>query len=551
MDFNKIKQTLSSAFTQSRYVHSLKKELIDSHVLICGECGGISIPGAITKVNFKNLSTCKYIITDDLLPDYFIKKSGQVVISFGKYEHTRNFDTARHSYLISDYIICDNTAEFARKFQLYGIFKGKLLEDRNSVFGIVNGVVPDGKSVSDGEKRLVIYSGSLKQNGLTSSLFNILSNLDEEEMRKCVLTFRSDSISDESYNVEDVRRVIDLVPMQGKTQYTLGEMISYYLYFKKDLGKNFVKKRIDRLYKREWQRYFGCINTGCAVHFTGYEYGTINLFRSFEGRNVIFVHNNMPEEIKTRNNQHLLTLKRAYNEFTKVALVTPDIIKPTMKISDSMGENFVVVPNCHDYRSVIAKADFPIEFQSATQSNVTVEELKSILDSDKMKFITIGRFSPEKAHSRLIKAFERFSDSYPESVLIIIGGRGELYQETLDIAQKSSAKIVLIKSMQNPMPVLKKCDLFMLPSRYEGLGLVILEADCLGLPVFATDVSGPRSFMQDNGGTLVPDTSEGILDGMLLYASGRLSPMNIDYSVYNKKAADKFREVTGVSIYSG
>jgi CDP-glycerol glycerophosphotransferase len=88
----------------------------------------------------------------------------------------------------------------------------------------------------------------------------------------------------------------------------------------------------------------------------------------------------------------------------------------------------------------------------------------------------------------------------------------------------------------------------MLPSRYEGLGLVLLEADTLGIPVFATDVNGPRGFMRENGGLLVPDTSEGILDGMRLFASGGIPVMNIDYSVYNKKAADRFREVTGVSI---
>ena len=102
--------------------------------------------------------------------------------------------------------------------------------------------------------------------------------------------------------------------------------------------------------------------------------------------------------------------------------------------------------------------------------------------------------------------------------------------------------------MRNPMPVLKRCDLFMLPSKYEGLGLVLLEADTLGLPVYATDILGPKGFMNENGGLLVPDTSEGVLDGMLLFAAGSISPMNIDYSVYNKKAADKFRDITGVTI---
>lgn len=548
MNIHTITKALSAAITQSRYVRSLKQPIVPSSVLVCGECENINIPNAKRDMTMKNYSSCEFILTNSLLPDYFIKKQGQKVISFGKYTHTDNFDSIRHSYLNSDYIVCENAAEFAEAFKLHGIFRGQLIEDRNAVFGILNGITPDGKSVYDGEQRTIIYSGSLKQNGLTTSLLNLMSCLDEDEVKKCCITFRSDSIDETSIDPEKLRRLIDIVPIQGKNHFTLSELISYWLYFKRNSGAKFVKKRIDRLYKREWQRIFGCINTGCAVHFTGYEYGMINLFRSFEGRNVIFVHNNMPEEIKLRKNQHLLTLQSAYKEFSTVALVTEDMRRSAIDITKETDENFSVVPNCHDYRSVLTRAEFPIEFQAETQSNVTPQELEQVLSSDKMKFITIGRFSPEKAHMRLMKTFERFCETYPQSVLIIIGGRGELYEETLEYAQKSNCEIIVIKSMQNPMPVLKKCDLFMLPSRYEGLGLVLLEADTLGVPVFATDIPGPRGFMNANGGLLVPDNSEGILDGMMLFASGRIPVMNIDYDVYNKKAADQFRAVTGLTI---
>lgn len=548
MEFSTIKSMLSAALKQSRYVSYLKKPIKETSVLICGDCFGLNIPSAVREETTKNYAYCQFILTDDILPDYFVKKQNQVVISFGKYEHNCNFDKARHSYLLSDYIICENPGEFEETFRLHGIYKGTLLDDKQAVFGILNGVKPEGRKTSENEKIVVIYSGSMSQNGLTTSLFNLLSQLDEDELKKCCITYRSESINDYSYYPEDVREFVDILPMQGGTQFTLSELISYTLYFKKNINLHLIRKRLDRLYKREWQRLFGCINTGCAVHFTGYEYGMINLFRCFEGNNVIYVHNNMPEEIKTRHNQHLLTLRRAYQEFKTVALVSEDMRRPTMEISQTQGENFVVVPNCHDFRSVIAKSQLPIEFEEETQSNVTPKELEQILSSDKMKLITIGRFSAEKAHFRLMKAFERFIDSYPNSTLIIIGGRGELYEETLEYAKKSPAEIIVIKSMRNPMPVLKKCDLFMLPSKYEGLGLVLLEADSLGIPLFATDILGPKGFMNENGGMLVPDTSEGVLDGMMLFASGRISPMNVDYSVYNKKAADKFREVTGVTI---
>lgn len=72
--------------------------------------------------------------------------------------------------------------------------------------------------------------------------------------------------------------------------------------------------------------------------------------------------------------------------------------------------------------------------------------------------------------------------------------------------------------MKNPMPILKKCDLFILSSIYEGLGLVMLEADSLGIPVFSTDVHGPSNFLKQYGGYLVEDSTEGILQGMYDFA---------------------------------
>lgn len=78
----------------------------------------------------------------------------------------------------------------------------------------------------------------------------------------------------------------------------------------------------------------------------------------------------------------------------------------------------------------------------------------------------------------------------------LIGGTGELYQKTLELAGQSEAyqHIILILSMRNPMPVLKRCQLFVMSSLYEGLGLVALEADTLGVPVISCDIKGPRRF---------------------------------------------------------
>lgn len=550
MNLKSIATLLKDIFLQSRYLHMLKTGIKKETVLLYGESDiQNNFPKNITvfkKPSLKALSSCEFIIVSGVLPDFFIKNDGQKIICFPKYESSVFFGKMQRTLLMSDYIICpDRTTEteIIKKFQLNGIYKGTVINDGSkSINKILSGNNPKGKCICKSTKRTLIYSGSLAQNGLTASLLNLLSEL-KNYSENFYLTYREESLKKNGDNLKKIPKEFHCIPMHGKTQYTISEFLSYILYFKLNISNRLIENRIDRLYKREWTRLFGNIDINCAVQFTGYEYGVINLFRCFEGKRIIYVHNNMSEEIKLRKNQHFKTLRKAYREYDTVALVTEDMRRSAMEIRGGKEENFAVVPNCHNYKNVLEKSHLPIEFQQETESNVTLKQLQNILVSDKLKFITIGRFSPEKAHIRLIDAFEEFYKNHSESCLIIIGGRGELYSDTVKYAESRNAEIILIKSMENPMPVLKKCDLFMLPSRYEGLGLVLLEADTLGIPVFATNIEGPRGFMKKHGGLLVPNSQEGILSGMNMYVNGKIKPMNVDYAQYNKDALNNFTEI--------
>jgi len=61
---------------------------------------------------------------------------------------------------------------------------------------------------------------------------------------------------------------------------------------------------------------------------------------------------------------------------------------------------------------------------------------------------------------------------------------------------------------------MKKCDLLVLPSRYEGFGLVILEAFAFGKPVISTCRGGPCSIVSDgeNGFLIDPDDENDIAE---------------------------------------
>ena len=98
---------------------------------------------------------------------------------------------------------------------------------------------------------------------------------------------------------------------------------------------------------------------------------------------------------------------------------------------------------------------------------------------------------------------------------------GDLYESLRRLARslESGRHIVLLKSMSNPMPVLKRCDFF------------ILSSFC--------DVNGARSFLKEYGGTLLPDSEEGVLQGMEMYASGKIHPLHVDYETRNQQIIQK------------
>ena len=100
--------------------------------------------------------------------------------------------------------------------------------------------------------------------------------------------------------------------------------------------------------------------------------------------------------------------------------------------------------------------------------------------------------------------------------------------------------VTLVYNLPNPFPMMRQCDCFILSSFYEGFGLVLAEADVCGLPVISTDIDGPRAFMQENGGTLVENSEEGLYQGMRDMLDGKVKPMSVDYEAYNQQVIEEF-----------
>lgn len=99
----------------------------------------------------------------------------------------------------------------------------------------------------------------------------------------------------------------------------------------------------------------------------------------------------------------------------------------------------------------------------------------------------IGRFSNQKNHDLLIDIFYNYSKINLDAILILIGDgilRNKIEEKvnTLGIANK----ILFLGMRDDVHKLLNVMDVFILPSRYEGLGIVAIEAQANGLPVICS-----------------------------------------------------------------
>ena len=72
--------------------------------------------------------------------------------------------------------------------------------------------------------------------------------------------------------------------------------------------------------------------------------------------------------------------------------MSEDLIQPVVSEFGADRSRITVIHNCHDYQSVLERSLAPVTFNEDTLSNVSLETLQSVLDSDAPKFISIGRF---------------------------------------------------------------------------------------------------------------------------------------------------------------
>ena len=155
--------------------------------------------------------------------------------------------------------------------------------------------------------------------------------------------------------------------------------------------------------------------------------------------------------------------------------------------------------NFFDAEAILKKASVPFAFSS-----------------ERPILLSVGRMTPPKKYLRFLDVLAKLkSEGYAFS-WHVLGTGMELEAIKQRIAELHLSECVFLDGLtDNPYRYMAACDLFVLPSGWEGFPTVTIEAKLLGKPVLATDVSGIREQLEDEvTGLIAENSEEGIYNGL-------------------------------------
>jgi glycosyltransferase involved in cell wall biosynthesis len=166
-------------------------------------------------------------------------------------------------------------------------------------------------------------------------------------------------------------------------------------------------------------------------------------------------------------------------------------------------------------RDLVESLDLPESLVTAIHNPVVDKDLYELAEEsvdhpwlveEQPVLLGVGRLVPQKDYTVLLRAFSRIRKSRP--IRLIVLGEGTERRRLERYAQRLGVRddVDFPGFVKNPFPFMRRCTVYVLSSRFEGLPGALIQAMACGAPVVSTDCPSGPSEIIDSGSNrfLVP-----------------------------------------------
>ena len=204
-----------------------------------------------------------------------------------------------------------------------------------------------------------------------------------------------------------------------------------------------------------------------------------------------------------------------YEAFAKVFCVSDEVRKSFIEVYPEYAEKTEVFHNLIDRERILAMSEeaicFPKEEMAACPGFS-----ESLEKAEPLRLVTLGRLVKQKAFEVSIEAMRLLRERGVAAKWYVFGeGEERRFLEKKIEELGLSDSFFLPGVVDNPYPYVRKADIYVHCSKFEGRSIAIQEALLLGRPVVVSDCPGNREQVEDGyDGLLIPFTAEAIADAV-------------------------------------
>lgn len=344
------------------------------------------------------------------------------------------------------------------------------------------------------KKKLIIRSGNLRMGGLERVLVEVVQNIDLSKYD--VSLFIEDDSGKENIFYTDIPKEIKIYFL--KPEKILRKTESY-----KKKKKNIIYKILYN-YMMYKERKITIKNTienikkiGEIDVFIDFDWGAVKYIEKLPiKKSIVWVHNSIPNLLQGRKGK-IKRLGKNISKYDKIVVICDEMKAELQKIYPYINKKIERIYNPFNFERIKRQSE------DDTELNIDQKELLK-----ERYCVAVSRLDTvQKDYETLLKSFAGVREKIEDLKLFIVGdGPNRDEVEHMIEKYKLEGKVKLLGLQKNPYIWMKNSQFFIHSSKYEGFGLVLVEAMILGKAVISSDCQvGPNEILENGkSGILYP-----------------------------------------------